>query len=137
MNANMFQSKRRSFTERKAAQWMRQLISLPEKASLKFLMPSRRHHPQVEPLLATYKICYIKRWLKHFWSLQGKKFIAKSVGSWRLLKASCLCPNIHCCSLFYILRISAVSISKNTAAKSSFFPFLHSKLAFICSPFSP
>ena len=41
-------------------------VSLPENASLKFLMPSRRHHPQVEPLLATYKICYSKRWLRLF-----------------------------------------------------------------------
>ena len=53
------------------------LINLPENASLKFLMPSRRHHPQVEPLLANYKICYIKRWLNHFWSLQETIFINK------------------------------------------------------------
>ena len=30
-------------------------------------------------LLATYKICHIKWWLKHFWSLQETGFIAKSV----------------------------------------------------------
>ena len=79
-------------------------VSILENANLKFLMPSRRHHPQVEPLLATYKICYTKRWLNLFWSLQGKNFIAKSVGSWRLLKVSCLCPKSSLLCPFYTLE---------------------------------
>ena len=74
-----FQSKRRSFNQIKVAQWMRQLIIISENASLKFLMPSRRHHPQVEPLLATYKICYSKRWLKFFGAFKEQILLQKAL----------------------------------------------------------
>ena len=67
-------------------------VSLPENARLKFLMPSRRHHPQVEPLLATYNICYSKKVAKTFWAFKEQISLLKIVGSWRLWKASCLCP---------------------------------------------
>ena len=115
---------------------MRQLISLPENASLKSLIPSRRHHPQMEPLLATYKICYIKRWLNHFWSLQETIFIAKNVISWRLMKTSCPLFNLHCCFPFEMLKISYFHREK-TAAKSHFFPSSTQKLTFILFLFPP
>ena len=61
-------------------------VSLPENAGLKFLMPSRRHHPQVEPLLATYKICYIKRWLNNFLSLQELTIFSNEICSLKAQK---------------------------------------------------
>ena len=51
----------------------------PREIKFEFLMPSRRYHPQVEPLLATYKICYTKRWLNMFLSLQGTIFPYKKL----------------------------------------------------------
>ena len=72
-----FQRKRKSSQQRKGNPMDEALISLLDNASLKFLMPSRRHHPHVEPLLATYKIFHIKWWLNHFWSLQETSFITK------------------------------------------------------------
>ena len=57
------------------------LISPPENASLKFLTPSRRCHPHVEPLLDTYKICHIKWWLNHFLKAFKKQFYCQIVSS--------------------------------------------------------
>ena len=76
----------RSFNHRRTAQWMRQLISLPEIKS-EFLTSSRRRHPQVEPLLATYIFQnYISWWLNFLCSLQetnsGLKLLVLEVCWW-------------------------------------------------------
>ena len=55
MAANMFSGQKKIIQGKKGSPMDKALVSLPENASLKFLMPSRRHQPQVEPLLATYK----------------------------------------------------------------------------------
>ena len=111
------------------------LISLPENAILKFLMPSRRHHPQVEPLLASYKICYIKCWLNHFWSPQETIFIAKNFyllktleGLMPLSKSSLLFPFFTLWNSVDFMRIrllqnttiSFLSLQTNL----HFFPFI-------------
>ena len=38
----------------------------PREIKSEFLMPSRRHHPQVEPLLATYNILLYQKVAKTF-----------------------------------------------------------------------
>ena len=81
MAANLFPEQKKIIQVNKSAQWMRQLISISENAGLKFLMPSRRHHPQVEPLLATYKICHTKWWLNDFGAFKEHISLQKSVGS--------------------------------------------------------
>ena len=109
------------------------LISLPENSSLKFLMPSRRHHPQVEPLLATYEIFYTKRWLNHFWSLQETSFIARKCYLLKNLEG--LMPLSKIFPTVSILHYGILLISwEETAEKSPFFPFLTWKTNLHFSP---
>ena len=111
------------------------LISLPENASLKFLMPSRRHHPQVEPLLASYKICYIKCWLNHFWSLQETSFIAKKC---YLLKTfEDLMPLSKVFTTVSILNSEILLISREKTAAKPLFPLPPLKTNFHFLPFFP
>ena len=77
MVANMFSEKNKIVQVEKDIPMDEALISLPENESLKFLMPSRRHHPQVEPLLATYKILLYQKVAKTFWSLQETVLLQK------------------------------------------------------------
>ena len=46
----------------------------PREIKSEFLMPSRRHHPQVEPLLDTYNILLYQKVAKSVLSLQGTIF---------------------------------------------------------------
>ena len=46
----------------------------PRESKSEFLMPSRRHHPQVEPLLDTYNILLYQKVAKSVLSLQGTIF---------------------------------------------------------------
>ena len=86
------------------------LISLPENSSLKFLMPSRRHHPQVEPLLATYKNLLLQKVAKTFLSLQGTNFIAKKC--WLLKTLGGLTPLSIIFTVVFILHSEILLISK-------------------------
>ena len=80
MAANMFSEKRKIIPGKKGNRIDKELVSLPENASLKFLMPSRRHHPQVEPLLATYEILLYQKVAKSFFGVFKKKnLLQKSV----------------------------------------------------------
>ena len=77
MAANIVKAEEDQQSEESCSPMDKTLIIRPETASLKFLMPSRRHHPHVDPLLATYKICHIKWWLNHFLSLQETILLPK------------------------------------------------------------
>ena len=46
----------------------------PREIKSEFLMPSRRHHPQVEPLLATYNILLYQKVAKYVFEPSKNKF---------------------------------------------------------------
>ena len=97
-------------------------------------MPSRRHHPQVEPLLASYKICYTKCWLKNILSLQGTNFIAKNCWLLKTLEGlmPILYPNF---TAVPILHLEILLISKpEYYCKHVFPPSLLPKLTSVFIP---
>ena len=95
-------------------------------ASLKFLMPSKRHHPQVEPLLATYKILPCQLVAKWFFPAFKKQFLLPKFYFLKpLVDLMPLYKNLHCCFPSE-LRNSADFMRKN-CCKIPFLPFLHSE----------
>ena len=107
----------------------------PENAIMKFLTPSRRHHPQVEPLLATYKICYIKRWLNHFGAFKKQVLLQKMLSledSWR---HHGLCSNLHCC--FHFKLWNSANFIEKRLLQNTIFPLIPLKTNLHLHPFIP
>ena len=119
MAANIFRAKEDHPSKESCSPIDESLISPPENASLKFLMPSRRHYPHVEPVLATYKKFHVKWWLNHFLSLQETSFIAKNVISWSLMMISYSRISIHCCFPLELIN-SAIFMKKNCCKNPHF-----------------
>ena len=107
----------------------------PREIKSEFLMPSRRHHPQVEPLLATCKNLIIPKVAKYVLSLQGTIFSYKKLlaleDSWRP-HASIQFPTL----LFCILKNlwNPTKIQSQILLQTSFSPSFSTKLTSSSTP---
>ena len=111
-------------------------VCLPENAGLNFLMPSKRHHPQVEPLLATYKICSIKGG-QNIVQPSRNSFIIEKCISWSPSKTSYPCFNLRGCSHFKPKKILLKILWERLLQNPLLSPSPTQKLTFIFSHHFP
>ena len=110
-------------------------VSLPENPSLKFLMPSRRHHPQVEPLLDTCKIWLSQKVAKSILSLQGTIFLTKNC--WLLKNFESLMPLSKPSPLFPSWKVwNLAKFPKRVLLQAPFSPSSSSKNTLFSYPFT-